>query len=259
MPMIFERTDPAGVAAASALIGDYQTLHAKVDVSALYGTDLVSADGYLKQNAPLSEAGLPLGAAARTGTKQVETVTVVGTIASDGAGNATAVVTAAGMSASPKTVTFAVANNDTAAQVAGKARTALAADGDVNDFFTVGGTGADVILTAINEAANDATMSVVIDDGTSNGLTAATSADTTPGVAPTTGADLAPGIVVEPIKVAADNTESVLGAAADVFVAIAVTGVLNRDVMEDTLGRALNASEIAALTGANSRLVLSRT
>jgi polyhydroxyalkanoate synthase len=64
------------------------------------------------------------------------------------------------MSNSPKTVTFAVATSDTASQVAGKARTALAADSDVASFFTVGGSTDTITLTALTNAANDATMAL---------------------------------------------------------------------------------------------------
>lgn len=102
-------------------------------------------------------------------SKQVETQTVVVTTVV--AGNAKCVVTASGMSNSPKTVTFAVANNDTASQVATKARAALTADTDVASFFDVSGTSADIVLTAKSYAANDATMNVTIEDDTSSGIT----------------------------------------------------------------------------------------
>jgi hypothetical protein len=123
------------------------------------------------------------------GTAQVETASVVGTIGAAGAGNATVIVTANGMTGSPKTKSVAVANNDTADQVAEKIRLALAADADIADestgFFTVSGATNKVILTAKTNAANDATLNISIDNGTCTGLTAApTSANTTAGVAP---------------------------------------------------------------------------
>lgn len=118
------------------------------------------------------------------GTYQVETATVVGTITT--AGNATVVVTAAGMAGSPITLTVAVALSDTATLVAGKIRTAMNANAVIAAFFTIGGTGADIILTRTAVAANDATLNVSIDNGTSVGLTTAgTSANTTAGVATT--------------------------------------------------------------------------
>jgi hypothetical protein len=87
------------------------------------------------------------------------------------------------MTGSPKTINVAVANNDTAAQVAGKIRTDLGNDADVSAMFDVSGSGANVILTKKDEAPNDATLNISIDNGTCSGLTAApTSANTTAGV-----------------------------------------------------------------------------
>ena len=129
------------------------------------------------------------------GTAQVETATAVGTITL--AGNATVIVTAAGMTGTPKTISVAVALNDTAAQWAEKVRTALAADAAVSNLFTVSGTSANIILTrkptstftvgaeTVNiYPANDSTLNISLDNGTCTGITtAATSANTTAGVA----------------------------------------------------------------------------
>ena len=117
------------------------------------------------------------------GNKQVETATVTGAITT--AGNATVIVTAAGMTGTPKTFTLAVALNDSATVVAQKIREALGADAAVNAKFTVGGYGTAVELTALTAAANDASLNISIANGTCVGLTAVpTSVDTTPGVAP---------------------------------------------------------------------------
>jgi hypothetical protein len=103
------------------------------------------------------------------GEQQVVTGTISGVVASDGAGNIEVTVTADGMTDSPKTVTVAVANDDDAAAIGGKIRTALIADADVGHvstgFFTVTGEGAAVILTAKLEAENDLTMDIeVVED-----------------------------------------------------------------------------------------------
>jgi glutamate/tyrosine decarboxylase-like PLP-dependent enzyme len=82
-------------------------------------------------------------------------------------------VTAAASSAD---TTAGVAPDD-AAGVAGKIRTALGLDADVSGFFTIGGTGANVALTAKAEAANGATMNIAIDNDTCAGLTAARKKD----------------------------------------------------------------------------------
>lgn len=124
-----------------------------------------------------------VAAAPVAGVAQVETATIVGTITLGG--NATITVTAAGMTGSPKAISVAVLLNDTASVVAGKARTVLAADVDVTALFAVSGAGADIILTALQPLANDATLNIASANGTCTGLTAApTSANTTAGVFP---------------------------------------------------------------------------
>lgn len=117
------------------------------------------------------------------GQAQVETATVAGTIGAAGAGNVSVVVTAAGMAGSPLTVPVAVANDDTAAQVAGKIRTALGLVAAITALFTVGGSSTTVTLTRLIGAANDDTLNIATSTGTATGLTAApTSANTTPGI-----------------------------------------------------------------------------
>lgn len=113
------------------------------------------------------------------GTQQVETITVA--VTSVTVGNAKVTVTAANMGGSPYVVTFAVANSDTAAQVAGKARTALQNDPVVSDFFIISGSTDQIVATARHTAPNDTTMSLVIANDTSGGVTTVTSANTTAG------------------------------------------------------------------------------
>ena len=107
------------------------------------------------------------------GIRQTITNTVVGPAGITTNGDARAVVTAAGMSNSPKTVTVPVttASHTTADLIAAAFRTALLNDADVTSFFTVAGTGADVKLIAINPDDNDGTMNVTIEDVTSDGIT----------------------------------------------------------------------------------------
>ena len=116
------------------------------------------------------------------GQLQVETATVLGAVT--GSGNATVIVTAAGMTGSPITLNVAVLNLDSAVVVAGKIRAAMLLNANIIAFFSVGGAGADIVLTRLAAAANDATMNVSIDNGTCTGLTtAATSVNTTGGSA----------------------------------------------------------------------------
>lgn len=124
----------------------------------------------------LTKAGVPASS-----VRQQETAVIIGTIVNPG--DASVTVTAAGMNNSPVTVLVAVLALDDASAVAGKVRTALAADPDVSSFFTVGGTGANVLLTVLVADANDATMNIAYTNGTCTGLTPdATSNDTTAGV-----------------------------------------------------------------------------
>jgi hypothetical protein len=116
------------------------------------------------------------------GVAQVELNSISGSVST--AGNATVIVTASGMTGSPKTVTVALAQNDSASAVAEKIRVALRADANVGAFFTVGGSGANVSLTAKAKVANDATMNLSIAKGTADGITSSTSSvDLVAGVA----------------------------------------------------------------------------
>lgn len=116
-----------------------------------------------------------------SGTPQVETATVVGTITL--AGNATFTVTGVGITGSPLAVAVAVLLNDTASIVASKAAVAIAATA-VGTLYDVASFGDKVILTRKNAAADDATLNVASTNGTCTGLTAqATSANTVLGVA----------------------------------------------------------------------------
>jgi len=127
------------------------------------------------------------------GVAQVETATAAGTVTASG--NATVVVTAAGMTGTPKTISVPVLNGDLAATWAGKVRTALAADAAVAALFVVDGTTTAIRLTRKPTAtytvgstsvplyaADDATLNISLDNGTSTGITpATTSANTTGG------------------------------------------------------------------------------
>jgi len=130
-----------------------------------------------------------------SGTAQVETATAAGTIS--GSGNASVVVTSAGMTGSPITLSVAVLASDTASAWATKVRTALNANAVIAERFTVGGSTTAISLTrkgtstyTVNGTsvpvypANDATLNISLDNGTCTGITtAATSANTTAGVA----------------------------------------------------------------------------
>jgi len=128
------------------------------------------------------------------GSAQTITATATGTVTT--AGNATVVVTSAGMAGSPKTVSVAVAASDTPTLWAAKVRTALAADTAVSGRFTVIGTGTAITLsrkpttvvmgdiTHNVHPATDATLALTLANGTSAGITS-TSGSAVAGVATT--------------------------------------------------------------------------
>jgi hypothetical protein len=151
--------------------GDFIT-----DTIALNGVSEVAG---VKAFASVTNIHLP--ARVHTPVYQVETATVVGTITL--AGDATVIVTAAGMTGSPKTKAVAVALSDDASAIATKIRAALNADTAVTALYTVGGSGADITLTRKTYAADDNTLNISLADGTCVGITTAgSSANTTAGV-----------------------------------------------------------------------------
>ena len=117
-----------------------------------------------------------------TAVLQVETATVTG--GATASANVIVTVTGSGITGSPLATNVAVLNGDSASDVGGKIRTALNAVTAITSVYTVGGSGADITLTRITAAANDATLNIAI-DGTTNSTgvpDAATSANTTAGV-----------------------------------------------------------------------------
>jgi len=118
------------------------------------------------------------------GTNQVETATIVAASGATTAGNLNVTVTSALVTGSPLLVPVALLLTDnTASLVATKVRAALTATAAITAHYTVGGTGANYTLTAIEKAANDSTLNLAHANGTCVGITAApTSTNTTAGV-----------------------------------------------------------------------------
>ncbi len=66
------------------------------------------------------------------------------------------------------------------------------------------------------------------------------------------------GMNPEAVKIADGNT-GLASITNDPFVVVYMKGMVNRDIVEDNLGRALNANELAAIDGEFSQLVLTLT
>lgn len=239
MPPIVKKT-AGGTNYAIPFVGRVDhTIQVQIQ-TALLTQSQVDSMGVLKPGVVLPMHGGALGNI--LGTPQVETATVAGVIGAAGAGNVSVVVTSSLLPNGSKTLAVAVANNDTAAQVATKVRAALSADADISNFYTVSGAGADVVLTNKSALVNDTTLNVALATGTATGLTAApNSVNTTAGVAPDEAV-----MVYAAQKIRNDNLN--LGAdTSKPFVTCAVIAVANRYLVEDNLGRPLTATEIAAL------------
>lgn len=118
-----------------------------------------------------------IAAAPTSGVAQVETAVIVGTITL--AGNATFTITSALVTGSPLAVSVAVALNDTATIVAAKAATKLNATAAVSAHYIASSSVADLILTALRSAANDATLNIAYTNDTCTGLTPDASSDNT--------------------------------------------------------------------------------
>jgi hypothetical protein len=132
------------------------------------------------------------------GTLQVETATVIAASGVTGNGNATVTITSAHVVGSPLAVSVAVTTaSTTAALLTTALRAGLTANAAVSLYYTVSGTGADIVLTrkatttyTLNgtsvpiRPATDATLNIAIANGTCTGITTAgTSTGTTAGVA----------------------------------------------------------------------------
>jgi hypothetical protein len=130
------------------------------------------------------------------GTAQVETATITAASGATSSGTMTMVLTSAGMTGSPLNVPVALVTgtHTTAALIASAARAALSANAVVAARFSIGGTGANIVLTrkptsthtvptgTLNlYAANDTLLNLAIPAGLGVTL-AASSANTTLGV-----------------------------------------------------------------------------
>lgn len=188
------------------------------------------------------------------GDVQVETATVVGAIGASGAGDATVIITAAGMAGSPLTLSVAVANNDTAAVVGGKIRAYIqnnAAAAAIRSMFHVGGATTDVILTRLGPYADDATLNIDINNGTCSGLTdAPTSTATHAGETLSAIAQISnisgPGLALDTADV---TTHDSADAFEEVVATIIRTGEISLDLVYDP-----NEETHDATTGLLSRL-----
>lgn len=246
MPIRIAKT-AGGSSYGNPFIKLFATTHVKLKISLLTAFQ-VDAQGILKPGVVLPRHGGALGNL--NGVVQVETATVAGTIGAAGAGNIKVIITSKYFPTG-KTIPVAVANNDAAATIAGKIRTALQADAEVISYYNVGGAGADYSLTAKSAEINDGSLNLAHSNDTASGMTNSTaSANTTAGIAPDEAV-----MVVEATKIADSNT-ALNAITDDVLVACATIAEVNRQIVEDNLGRKLSTAELAALRASKISMTL---
>lgn len=122
-------------------------------------------------------AGYFAGVGATPGNKQKIRVSVSAAIQAPGNVNLT--VAAAGLSGSPRTVSYSATTFDTSDTIAAGLRTLAAADSVLNAFFTITNTGNQIDLEARNYAANDLTMSATVFSPFIGGAVAVTTTNST--------------------------------------------------------------------------------
>ena len=173
-------------------IGEARTPVNFTDADIAYSVRAVIATGDFVLD--LSNAATTGSTVFAAGAAQVESATITAASGATSSGTMTLVLTSAGMAGSPLNVPVALVTgtDTTAALIAAKARAALSAVTVVAERFTVGGTGADIVLTTKGAtvggvtiySATDSTLNLAIPSGL--GVTAAaSSANTTAGTATT--------------------------------------------------------------------------
>jgi len=200
------------------------TAPAVVDLSDLTNKE-IDARGYLKPGIPLTSAAA-LAAALTRSTPDAGTVTT---------GNANGVISAVsggwGAPAESITVTFTTTG----------ATAAFTVEGTVSGFIATGAVGTPFASPIINFSIADGSTDWEVGDVVTFVVTAGVS-------------NRIFGVTIEPVKVADDNEAGTLAALSTLKVILATIGQVNRDILEDNLGRALTAAEVAAF--ADSTLVL---
>jgi hypothetical protein len=234
------KSDAAASLYASPFIGPVNhTVNLRVDISTLT-TDEVDADGYLKPGVPLTKGGTRVGVAAAAGT-------AVAAAYAGNTGNGT--MGAVTVSAGAKAGVYQLVIIEPAAN-AGRF-TVEDPDGIIIGVGTVG-----VAFSAGGLAFTlaDGVTDFVSGDGFTITVTLTAGGAATKYVY---------GVTVEAAKlplVTIPPTNTSLGnETGDCDVAAATHGIVNLDIMEDNLARALTAAELAGFTMPGCHLALTNT
>jgi hypothetical protein len=229
MPLAIKSTE-GGLAHAPVFVtGPLATDTVKVDISTLT-SDEIDSDGYLKPGVPFSSAGVLVAAMTRS---TPGSATPGGENTGDGAmGAATG-----GFGAPSETITLTITSESSNAG-------GFKVEGSKSGFIGTGNVASAFASDIISFTLADGSEDFDIGDTFTWEVTGGTS-------------DAVYGVTIAPVKVADGNGSTERNAATDCFVAVGTHGVVNRDIMEDNLGRSLTAAEIAGFEQSN--ITLTRT
>jgi len=218
MPMSVKKTG-GGDNYANPFVGPIgPTVAIDVDISAL-SVNEVDGDGYIKAGVPLTAAG------ALIGTDTISTIAAGAAHqnAAGSVGNGTIGAATGGFDNPAETITVTMTGSGPTA--------AFSVDGSKSGHIGVGAVGTAFVSRQINFTIADGST----DWAALNTITFVVTAGVN---------DRVYGVTVEPTKLVASNADA---DRTGVFqVTVAVSGLVNRDVVEDLLGRALTAAEVQA-------------
>lgn len=238
MPLMVTEYD-AGTGYANPFVGPCdQVAQIKIDLSDLNG-DEVDTNGYLKPGVPFNRNGEMIGLEASAGT-------AVGAAVAGNTGNGTmgTVTVSAGAKEGVYLLTITTAASNAGTFVVEDPDGITVGVGTVAVAFSKGG----LAFTL----ADGATDFVVGDQFTITVTTTAGENEDDRLFGMTFEAQRLP--VVTPTTTTTLNSET-----GDCFVTVCTHGLANRDIIEDNLGRALTAAELAAFEAAGSHIKLTST
>lgn len=221
MPITVETTT-GGPVYASPFVGPLNhTAKVDVDLSALT-SDEIDAKGYLKPGVPLSAAGALIAALTKSSP-----AAAVADGGNTGDGTVSAPVGAYG--APTETVTL------TCTQAAANGGT-FRVEGDKSGYLGDAVVGVAFDSPVISFTISDGAADFIVGDKFTIAVTGGVN-------------DKVRGVTIEPEKVAADNAAGTIAALGTVGIVVGLIGALNRDIVEDNLGRVLTADEVAGFAG----------
>jgi hypothetical protein len=226
MPLKFEKTFTGEADYGNPFVGPVDhTAPIDVDLSTL-SDDEIDAKGYLKP-------GIPLTSAAALAAAQTRSVPGSPTPGGGNTGNGTVGAATGGFGAPAETITITFTTTGATA--------AFRVEGSVSGLIGTGAVGTPFDSPVISLTISDGSADWTIGDTLVYEVTAGVS-------------NRLFGVTLEPRKVAADNADATIAALGVETIIVATIGQVNRDILEDNLGRSLTAAEVAAF--ADSTLVL---